>query len=606
MVDVIIVTEDGTSPNTPADDYSYGKPVIDEITPAVGDPKGGYEIVITGTGFTPDVKVYWDGDALDSDEFTVDNPTRITVTVPKGEDGDSVDVMVENDEGESNEEEFEYNGDMPYVTSISPTAGDADGGDTVYITGLNFPTDKNDLTVYFGTQEVDEDITALTATKITVKAPAPLEASDDVTEVVDVSVETDEGTSPNTPADDYSYGRARIESIEPDTGDTDGGTVVTITGTGFVKGITVYFGSTTVDAGNVTLISPTEIRVIAPPGEDGDEVLVKVKNAEGTSKDSDSDDEFTYDEDYEAPVVEEVSPEEGVAAGGTEVTITGSNFTLAAQVYFGTNEAEDVTYVSSTELKAVSPASTEGRRVHVQVKVGGQSSDTDYDTDAFTYYEDGDPTVESLNGEDVAYGPRKGGNTLTVIGSGFSSKPDVKIGSKTAADENVTVLSRTKLEVIVPSITTADTVDISIENTEDELVLENAYVYFTIDVKYFDPSASTWKDMTGDAFGAGTKVDIRMLVLDGDGQKIASTNLSESFPLLYYYRSTSDKGKENPSSGTTDPEGYLYWNDFGNFTGKTYTVYVGFDVNNTADTTSSSVFTSVDTYESASWEWEED
>ncbi len=33
--------------------------------------------------------------------------------------------------------------------------------------------------------------------------------------------------------------------------------MVTITGTGFVKGVSVYFDSTLVDTSNVTVVSPT-------------------------------------------------------------------------------------------------------------------------------------------------------------------------------------------------------------------------------------------------------------------------------------------------------------------------------------------------------------
>ena len=80
--------------------------------------------------------------------------------------------MVENDEDESNEEEFEYDEDLPYITSISPTAGDVDGGKTVYITGTNFPaSDEDDVQVYFGTEEAE--VVTTTSTKITVKTPTP-------------------------------------------------------------------------------------------------------------------------------------------------------------------------------------------------------------------------------------------------------------------------------------------------------------------------------------------------------------------------------------------------------------------------------------------------
>ena len=54
-----------------------------------------------------------------------------------------------------------------------------------------------------------------------------------------------------------------IATVLPSSGPTTGGTAVTITGTGFVDPMGVSFGATPAPA--VTVVSPTEIRVLAPP-----------------------------------------------------------------------------------------------------------------------------------------------------------------------------------------------------------------------------------------------------------------------------------------------------------------------------------------------------
>ncbi len=51
-----------------------------------------------------------------------------------------------------------------------------------------------------------------------------------------------------------------------------------------------------------------------------------------------------------------ISPAGGPVAGGTTVTIAGAGFTNPSQVDFGSQPAASVTYVSSTELTAVSPS----------------------------------------------------------------------------------------------------------------------------------------------------------------------------------------------------------------------------------------------------------
>ena len=605
VVDVSIATDGGSSLNTPADDYSYGAPVITAITPAAGLPAGGYKMVITGTGFTADTNVYWDRDALAAAKFTVDNPAQITLVVPAGDDDDSVEVTVENDEGESNVMKFEYDEDRPYVTSISPNAGNYQGGGSVTVKGINFPTEKEDVTVKFGTKTVSmTDIASITATQIVVKAPAPVLANADITEVADISVQSDDGTSPNTPADDYSYGRARVKSIEPNAGYPEGGAVVTVVGQGFVDGVLVHFGTTQVPYSNITVVSPTQIRVVAPPGDDGDKVRVKVTNADGASIETESvDDEYLYDSEYNVPVVTSISPDTGLAAGGAEVTILGKNFTIGSEVRFGENEATDVEYVSSSKLVATSPAGPEGKKVHVVVVVGDMTSDTEFDTDGFAYAADGDPVITGLNGSPEAYGPKTGGNTLIITGTGFSSEPTVKIGTRTVDSHNVTLNSATQLSVIVPGVDTIATYDVKVTNTQDDYTAKDAYTYFTMNVEYFYGTsigqAGIWLPLANEHWAPAAVTNIRLRVLDKDGDALGNIDLSHSFPLLYYYKSDSDRGTVTPTQDTTDIQGYLHWPSFGgSFAGKSYSLSIGFDVDN------SGTLTDADYRRTVTWIWD--
>jgi hypothetical protein len=57
-----------------------------------------------------------------------------------------------------------------------------------------------------------------------------------------------------------------------------------------------------------------------------------------------------------APVVTAISPQNGVAGGGTTVTVTGSGFMGATSVLFGASSASAMTVVSDTEITATSPA----------------------------------------------------------------------------------------------------------------------------------------------------------------------------------------------------------------------------------------------------------
>jgi hypothetical protein len=60
------------------------------------------------------------------------------------------------------------------------------------------------------------------------------------------------------------------------------------------------------------------------------------------------------------PVVTAVSPSSGDASGGTSVAITGSGFTGATQVLFGSLTAGSLAVNSDTSITATSPAATAG------------------------------------------------------------------------------------------------------------------------------------------------------------------------------------------------------------------------------------------------------
>ena len=56
------------------------------------------------------------------------------------------------------------------------------------------------------------------------------------------------------------------------------------------------------------------------------------------------------------PTVSSVAPNSGPLAGGTAVTITGTNFAAGATVTFGATAATNVVVVSSTSITATTPA----------------------------------------------------------------------------------------------------------------------------------------------------------------------------------------------------------------------------------------------------------
>jgi hypothetical protein len=145
-----------------------------------------------------------------------------------------------------------------------------------------------------------------------------------------------------------------IASISPDRGAVTGGTSVSITGTNFLAGALVFFG--TARAQTVRVSSGTQIRAVTPPPSAIETVDVLVQNPDNRSAKLVA--AFTYDPSYGgAPTISAISPNSGPS--GTQVTITGTNFESAATVAFGNTNAS-VTFVSATELQVIVPIVASG------------------------------------------------------------------------------------------------------------------------------------------------------------------------------------------------------------------------------------------------------
>ena len=403
VVDVTVTTPGGKSATSAADQFTYVvAPVITGVSPTSGPAAGGTFVTITGTGFSGAAVVDF-GTAAATNVTVVNSSTTITADSPAG--SGVVDVTVTTPGGKSatsSADQFTYIVE-PQDTGVSPTSGPAAGDTLVTITGSGL---SGATVVDFGTTAAT-NVTVVNSTTITADSPAG-------SGTVDVTVTTPGGKSATSAADQFTYIVAPVVTgVSPTSGPAAGGTLATITGTGFSGATVVDFG--TAAATGLTVVNSTTITADSPAGSGVVDVTVTTPGGQSATSAADH---FTY---VVAPVVTGVSPTSGPAAGGTFVTITGTGFSGAAVVDFGTAAAANVTVVNSTTITADSPAGSGVVDVTVTTP-GGQSATSS--ADQFTYI-----VAPVVTGVNPTSGPAAGGTFVTITGTGFSSATVVDFGT---------------------------------------------------------------------------------------------------------------------------------------------------------------------------------
>jgi cysteine-rich repeat protein len=159
----------------------------------------------------------------------------------------------------------------PRVIGISGTSGPATGGTTVTITGTGF-TDAT--AVSFGDTPAASFVVN-GDTSITATAPAASAGT------VDVTVTTAGGTSAADANDQFTFIAApTVSGVDPNDGPVDGGTLVTISGTGLTNAIEVDFGES---PAGFTVNDDGSLTAMSPAAEAPDAVRITVATIGGTS-----------------------------------------------------------------------------------------------------------------------------------------------------------------------------------------------------------------------------------------------------------------------------------------------------------------------------------
>jgi hypothetical protein len=405
-VDVQVATPVGLSTTSIADHFTYVPiPSVILVSPNVGPLSGGGLVTLNGTGLSGATSVHFGGTSVTP---TLVSATQVTALAPATGTAGTVDVTVVTSGGTSptsTADDYTYLA-SPTVTGIEPPAGPVAGASAVAIVGTGF---QGVTSVHFGSV-VATNLTIINPDLLTATAPAG-------TGLVHVTVTSPGGTSGTTIADQYSYVVVpTVVSLGSNSGPTSGGGGFVVSGSGFTRSTNVSFGAV---SAVFSVTSDSQITGTVPPG--AGIVDVTVTTAGGSSATSSSD-HYTY---VPLPTVTGVSPNSGLAAGGGQVTISGSGFTGLTWVSFNGAIASDVTQISATSLTATVPPGEGSLDVSV-FTAGGYSIPSD--SAKYSYF--GVPTVYFISPHK---GTTAGGTSMTIAGTAFTGASAVSFGGMAAS-----------------------------------------------------------------------------------------------------------------------------------------------------------------------------
>jgi hypothetical protein len=220
-----------------------------------------------------------------------------------------------------------------------------------------------------------------------------------------------------------------ITSFSPSSGAV--GTPVDIQGTNFTGATQVAFNGTSDPSFQVN--SSSDISAHVPTGATSGTITVTTPNGQATSST-----QFTVSGGGgNPPTVTSFSPTSGPV--GTNVTITGTNFTGANSVTFNGTAATAFTVNSSTQIHANVPSGATTGKIAVTTGNGTGTSSTNFTV-----------TTGSPRPTITGFSPTQGfpGTKVTITGTNFTGATSVLLGTKAAS---FTVNSSTSITATVPT-----------------------------------------------------------------------------------------------------------------------------------------------------------
>ncbi|XP_070541075.1 fibrocystin-L-like [Ptychodera flava] len=433
-------------------------PSIDSIWPTTGSVAGGTRMIISGDGFSADSVDDVDvviGSNTVCDVASVNYTEIECITRPHAAWSDVVSLSI-NSAVSTCLGSYTYsysNAASPVVSTISPTSISG-ASTTVTISGSGFSTTVENITVTFGS----DDCSVQTLADDEITCDVGYVPVGDHAVVVNRADQGDAILSNGTVTSE-----AVIDSVSPSSGSINGGTVLTITGSGFHEDDT----SVDIDGSDCDITSLTISEIVCTTAAHSAEAVDLTVTSGSIAYSAES---YTYS-NAQTPTVSSVSPGQGTS--GDTITIGGTGFS-------GTTSDVEVT------IDGVSCSVTSSSTTSIQCDVGVHSAGT-FDvvvyidskglatsSSTFEYQLE----ISSISPTECSFG---GGRIVTIDGDGFDSdNTQVTICDNECVIDNVTatqVLCEAPANENLASGTQVCDVEVTISTSGSTTSSSDAFTY---------------------------------------------------------------------------------------------------------------------------------
>jgi hypothetical protein len=507
-LDLSLSGSDGTASLPEAFTYDDPPPpTLAAISPNAGLFHAPLAVSVTGTGFDAFFPLSLSVGGLPVSQLVRVSDTALSGVVPANAQDSAGDVVLTQN-GQSVTLGSAYHWEGAAILAVAPTKGNPNGGTAVTITGEHF-VDDGSMVVSFG---------GTAATLVSVSAPSSLVVitpAGSPGAVVDVHITGSNGTDTRPGGFTFVDPLApTLLSVSPASALFHQTTPITLTGADFdpLASHSLSIGGS--PATELIVVSPTEVRAVAPTGlqgQVGDVVLVqdgKMASLGGAFR-------------WLGTQIASLSTDQGHPALQTPVTLTGTFFAADSMVSFGGASAS-VLAVTSTRLDVLAPVGTSGESVDVTVS---GSDGTHTLPDAFRWETVPAPILAGLDpSEGLFHTPSE----VRLSGADFDPIYPISVSFGDAPATQVVFVSPVEVRCVPPLAAQGDVGDVVVTQNGESSTLAGAFRWIGTELTAVapasgHPSGGTRVTLTGERFAQDGSTEVRF----GGALAVNVTVLSE-------------------------------------------------------------------------------